>query len=101
MLQKRTFRLIFKEGNIYFVAMGVLQIAKMGTKFILAGGCVYYSNEFGIWGNPKETEEGYARLKTVIRVSIMGLKRQDSTLGEMDILGLLGICIPDIHFQIF
>jgi hypothetical protein len=47
--------------------MGFLQIAKLGTKIFLAGGVVYYSNEFGIWGNPKETEEGYARLKTVIR----------------------------------
>ena len=55
--------------------MGVVQTAKLGTKILLAGGSVYYSNKFSIWGNPTETEEGYARLKTVIRVgSTMGLK---------------------------
>ena len=55
----------------YFIAMGLLQMAKLGTKLVLAGGAVYYSNEFGVWGNTKETEEGYANLKAAVKVCII------------------------------
>ena len=51
--------------------MGFLKIVKFSTKALICGGAVYYTNEFGIWGNAKETEEGCARLKSTIKVSIM------------------------------
>ena len=54
--------------------MGFLKIVKFSTKALICGGAVYYTNEFGIWGNAKETEEGCARLKSTIQVSLMLLK---------------------------
>ena len=51
--------------------MGFLKIVKFSTKALICGGAVYYTNEFGIWGNAKETEEGCARLKSTIQVSVM------------------------------
>ena len=50
--------------------MGFLKIIKFSTKALICGGAVYYTNEFGIWGNTKETEEGYAKMKSTIQVSI-------------------------------
>jgi len=44
--------------------MGILRIAAIGTKAFVVGGAVYYSHDYGIWGNMKETEEGYSRLKS-------------------------------------
>ena len=50
--------------------MGFLKIIKFSTKALICGGAVYYTNEFGIWGNTKETEEGYSKLKSTMQVSI-------------------------------
>ena len=50
-------------------------IIRLATKVGLAGGAVYYTNKFGIWGNTKETEEGYAKLKSTIRVGYVILLR--------------------------
>ena len=46
----------------------------MGTKVLIAGGTLYYTNEFGIWGNMQQTEEGYAKLKQAIKVSALSFK---------------------------
>ena len=63
--------------------MGILRIAAIGTKAFVVGGAVYYSHDYGIWGNMKETEEGYSRLKTDLQVSVR----------NMNILLKKGICI--------
>ena len=54
--------------------MGILRIAAIGTKAFIVGGAVYYSHDYGIWGNMKETEEGYSRLKTDLQVSVRNMK---------------------------
>ena len=54
--------------------MGILRIATIGTKAFIVGGAVYYSHDYGIWGNMKETEEGYSRLKTDLQVSVRNMK---------------------------
>ena len=53
--------------------MGILRIAAIGTKAFIVGGAVYYSHDYGIWGNMKETEEGYSRLKTDLQVSVRNM----------------------------
>ena len=53
--------------------MGILRIATIGTKAFIVGGAVYYSHDYGIWGNMKETEEGYSRLKTDLQVSVRNM----------------------------
>ena len=53
--------------------MGILRIAAIGTKAFVVGGAVYYSHDYGIWGNMKETEEGYSRLKTDLQVSVRNM----------------------------
>lgn len=53
--------------------MGILRIAAIGTKAFIVGGAVYYSHDYGIWGNMKETEEGYSRLKTDLQVSVKNM----------------------------
>ena len=62
--------------------MGILRIAAIGTKAFVVGGAVYYSHDYGIWGNMKETEEGYSRLKSDLQVSVR----------NMNILLKKGIC---------
>jgi len=47
--------------------MGFLKVVKFSTKAVICGGALYYTNEFGIWGNAKETEEGCAKLKSTIQ----------------------------------
>ena len=64
--------------------MGFLKIVKFSTKALICGGAVYYTNEFGIWGNAKETEEGCARLKSTIQVSLMLLKRPEKNALPAD-----------------
>ena len=46
-----------------------MRIVKFSTKALICGSAVYYTNEFGIWGNTKQTEEGYDKLKSTIQVS--------------------------------
>ena len=53
--------------------MGILRIAAIGTKAFVVGGAVYYSHDYGIWGNMKETEEGYSRLKSDLQVSVRNM----------------------------
>ena len=61
----------FLLGKIILV-MSLLRtsfgLIKLATKAGLAGGAIYYSNKFGIWGNTQETEVGYANLKSTIKV---------------------------------
>lgn len=45
-------------------------LVKLATKAGLAGGAMYYSYKFGIWGNTQETEVGYTNLKSAIQVGI-------------------------------
>ena len=54
--------------------MGVLRIAAFSTKILITGGALYCTNMYGIWGNTHQTEEGYARLKLDIQVSILIFK---------------------------
>ena len=53
--------------------MGILRIAAIGTKAFVVGGAVYYSHDYGIWGNMTETEEGYSRLKSDLQVSVRNM----------------------------
>ena len=53
--------------------MGILRMAAIGTKAFVVGGAVYYSHDYGIWGNMKETEEGYSRLKSDLQVSVRNM----------------------------
>ena len=50
--------------------MGLLRVIKFGSKVAIAGGAIYYSNEFRIWGNHEETEKGCAKLKSTVKVSV-------------------------------
>lgn len=63
--------------------MGILRLSVSGTKVLLAGGFLYYSNEFGIWGNINETEKGYARLKEVIQNNQYNQKIKEITSEYM------------------
>ena len=60
--------------------MGFLRIVKFSTKALICGSAVYYTNEFGIWGHTKQTEEGYARLKSTIQVSSFVYSNQITVL---------------------
>ena len=89
----------FAEFDIVFVShlnlcelyiMGILRITGFSAKILVTGGALYYTHQYGIWGNTQETEEGYARLKSQIQVNVLCL----NILGNPSISGQLGVPIP-------